>query len=966
MKIKRIAAAMSAICVAASSVIMPIEAAEKLPAFPGAEGGGMYASGARAAKNIEVYHVTTLEDSSKKGTLRDAVSGSNRIVVFDVAGNIELKNALNITGNNLTILGQTAPGDGICIKDHTVSVYANNVILRYLRFRMGDALDVEADSLGGRSCKNLIVDHCSVTWSVDECASFYENTDFTMQWCIIAESLRESVHQKGTHGYGGIWGGQNAAFHHNLIAHHDSRNPRIATAGIEAAQSDVTKQTDLTELRNNVVYNWGANSAYGGENGAPVNLVNCYYKPGPSTASSKTGRLFQISAKKQGDNSGTNNLNCPGWGTDLYVSGNYVEGNAEVTADNTKGVDTDANTVTYGLWTDANMTDAERTVHERYISDYPITTQTAQEAYEAVLEKAGASIVRDAADERIINNVKNGTGAIINTPSDTGDTPYPTLSGTKAKDSDNDGIPNEWEDAHGLDKRNAADGLAIAASGYTNLEEYANALADGSYVRNTDYDPDMKDYDPTNPDDPDATAAPTYKIIDTWTAASGDENKAAGVEFMPGLTGVIQLSRAMTNTVNYDDGRKYSYAITHKDTSGGFSGGKATGCAMKYTAPETGHFTLYAYSVSGTKTFYAVEEGKSNPDKDAIVKKDYTGDSVPIVCSIDVEKGKTCYFYIKSSKCRFVAAEFGLPETAADATAAPTTAPTATPKPTTAPEQQSGDGRWTTLDDAFVSAATSAADRAPFGPVNGISGYGDWTVKSADVTYTHTDGTVYNFKSSLQAGSGSAERRCFRFTPKEVCTVTVVYSAEAGRPMYIYQGNNRLASGEEGITDGHPAVITAEITDASAGEVYVYGGSSNKQLYGIFADYASSAEATPEPTSAPTATPEPTSAPTATPEPTSAPTATPEPTSAPTATPEPYTYKVSAARSGGSTVVTVDKKADGEAMLIAAEFDEAGRLVNVQSVTVALSGEFTFAGENNALYLWNGYGGEPIDGVIFE
>lgn len=644
----------------AGGTVMPASAGDtdRLAAFPGAEGGGMYATGARGAENPEIYHVTNLNDSGR-GSLRDAVSQSDRIIVFDVAGNIELVNALSIIGDNLTILGQTAPGDGICIKNNTVGVFGDNVIIRYLRFRMGDELTVEDDSIGGRGLNNVIIDHCSISWSVDECASFYENTNFTMQWCIVAESLKESIHGKGNHGYGGIWGGQNASYHHNLLAHHDSRNPRIATAGIEAAKDDVTLQTDLTDLRNNVIYNWGGNSAYGGENGAPVNIINCYYKPGPSTGSGKEARLFQITAKEEGDTTGTNNLNCPGWGTDLYVSGNYVYGSTAVTNDNTKGVVTDSNTTTYGLWTDSTITEDEKTVHNRYISDYPVTTQTAQEAYEAVLAGAGASISRDSVDTAIVNDVKNGTGSLINTPSDAGG--YPTLAGTKAKDTDNDGIPNEWEDANGLDKYNGSDALTLSEDGYTRLEEYANALADGSYVRDTEYDPDVPDYEPEEEtEEPDATPAPEKKLINRWIAAAGDESKAAGTELMPGLTNVIELTRAMTDTVTFEDGSVFNYAITHKDTNGKWSNGAAAGTALKYTAPQDGVFTLYAYSVSGTKTFYAIREGAENPDVNpeaAAYIQECIGTAVPIICSIDVKAGETYYFYLAGSKARFCSAK---------------------------------------------------------------------------------------------------------------------------------------------------------------------------------------------------------------------------------------------------------------------------------------------------------------------
>ena len=584
--IKGIVSGLTALMIIAGNITSPISAEDKTTAFPGAEGGGMYATGARGAQNQEIYHVTNLNDSGS-GSFRDAVSESNRIIVFDVAGNIELVNALNITGSNLTILGQTAPGDGICIKNNTTGIYGDNIILRYLRFRMGDQLTIEDDSIGGRGHKNIIIDHCSVSWSVDECASFYDNTNFTMQWCIIAESLKESVHDKGNHGYGGIWGGENASYHHNLIAHHDSRNPRIATAGIEAAQTDVTKQTDLTDLRNNVIYNWGGNSAYGGENGAPVNIINCYYKYGPSTSSSKRERIFQISAKKEGDNSGTNNLNCPGWGTDLYVSGNYVYGSAAVTADNTKGVDFDDNTKTYGLWTDSTITDEEKIVHNRYINDYPVMTDTAEEAYEKVLAGAGASISRDAVDEQLINDVKNGTGSLINTPSEAGG--YPELNGTKAKDSDNDGIPNEWEDKNGLDKFDKSDALTISPEGYTNLEIYANALANGSYVRDTSYDPDVPDYDPSvdATPTPDTTPEPEKKLVHQWIASDGDEKKAAGTEFMPGLTALIELSSKKSDQVTFEDGEIFNFAIT-SGTNGSWKNGKITGNVLRYEAPQDG------------------------------------------------------------------------------------------------------------------------------------------------------------------------------------------------------------------------------------------------------------------------------------------------------------------------------------------------------------------------------------------
>lgn len=689
MKMKKFIAGITALTLLGA---YPVSLADsvKLTAFPGAEGGGMYATGARESVT-EIYHVTSLADDGSAGTLRDAVSESDRIIVFDVAGNIELTNALNITGDNLTILGQTAPGDGICIKDNSVGVFGDNVILRYLRFRMGDEATVENDTLGGRNLNNVIIDHCSISWSTDECASFYENTNFTMQWCIISESLKESVHAKGSHGYGGIWGGKNASFHHNLIMSHDSRNPRIATAGIDAAYDDVTKQVDLTDLRNNVIYNWGGNSAYGGENGAPVNLVNCYYKPGPATT--HKSRLFQISAKAEGDTTGTNSLNRPGWGTDLYVSGNYIEGYGDVTSDNTKGIIADSNATKYSIWTDENITEDEKTVHNRYSADYPVTTQTAQEAYESVLESVGASIVRDSVDERLINEVKNGTATygtgIINSQSEVGG--YPELSGIKAKDSDNDGIPNEWEDNNGLDKFDRTDALTKAQSGYLYVEEYANALADGSYVRNTNYDPNVEDYNPDN--DPDVTPAPTAEpekeLVSSWIAASGDESKAAGTEFMPGLTAMVQLGSKKQDTVTFSDGFEATYAITSKENGGWDSSAKkAKGTALRYEASQDGVFTLYAYTVSGTKTFYVIPEGASGKSE-CTYSEEITGNSVPILYSIEMKAGDVYYFYIDGSKARFCGAKFEVykeVEATPEPTAEPTPEPTSMPEPTASPE----------------------------------------------------------------------------------------------------------------------------------------------------------------------------------------------------------------------------------------------------------------------------------------
>src|SRR5699024_548983 len=409
-----------------------------------AEGFGKEVTGGRGGK---VRKVTNLNDAGP-GSLRAAVEAKDaRIVVFDTSGTIKLESNLNIRNPNITIAGQTAPGDGITIRDYPVVVSTENVIIRYLRFRMGDDAGIEADPLGGFEQKDIIIDHCSVSWSTDECVSFYSNENFTMQWCIISESLRESAHDKGAHGYGGIFGGQKATFHHNLLAHHDSRNPRFGERG----GTDLAK-TSLVDYRNNVIYNWGGNTAYGGE-GMNIILINNYYKPGP--ASRTQSKIYSIDKSVD--------LNEPMydiWGK-YFIDGNYFEGNSEVTEDNwSHGV--------YNQFHHSNgeVTDADKDTmridlpHE--INDN-VRTQTPQEAYKDVLAFAGASLVRDAVDIGVLEEVKNGTfsaqgssgsnnsrNGIIDSPHDVGG--WPELKSSPAlKDSDGDGMPDEWEIANGLD-----------------------------------------------------------------------------------------------------------------------------------------------------------------------------------------------------------------------------------------------------------------------------------------------------------------------------------------------------------------------------------------------------------------------------------------------------------------------------------------------------------------------------------
>jgi len=415
---------------------------EEAIAFPGAEGFGKYTTGGRGGK---VYIVTNLHDSGP-GSLREAIRKKEpRIITFAISGTIALESPLDINYGDVTIAGQSAPGDGVCLRNFPMKIKSNNVIVRYIRFRLGDEKAQQDDAVSATEQENIIIDHCSMSWATDECASFYHNKNFTLQWSIISESLNQSVHEKGEHGYGGIWGGEGVSFHHNLLAHHTSRMPRFSGSSTTA-----NSVNELGDFRNNVIYNWASNNSYGGEKGR-YNVVNNYYKPGPATKSKKPWMVNPSSPYGK-----------------FYLSGNVLIGNEGVSANNWAGVK-------------ADHPDSARA--DQPFSAVAIHEQKATEAFELVLRNAGASFKRDALDVRIVTEVRSGTATngkdkngIIDSQKDVGG--WPELKSlTAQKDTDADGMPDVWEVKWKLNPNDAADasGKSLRPT-YSNVEVYLNEL----------------------------------------------------------------------------------------------------------------------------------------------------------------------------------------------------------------------------------------------------------------------------------------------------------------------------------------------------------------------------------------------------------------------------------------------------------------------------------------------------------
>lgn len=518
-----------------AAALMSAAALAQAPAFPGAEGHGRYVTGGSGGR---VVHVTNLNDSGT-GSFREAVKSGNRIIVFDVAGVIALKSDLKFA-DNITILGQTAPSPGITLRYYTVQP-GNNNIIRFLRIRRGEEKNINdgADATWQRNKTGIIFDHCSFSWSIDEVASFYDNNNFTMQWCTVAESLTNPGHSKGAHGYGGIWGGKLASFHHNFVGHLMNRGPRFNgarygwTGYTSNKDYDTYKwenpvQAENVDFRNCVMYN-AQGTCYGGPGGGQINIVNNYYKAGPSQSLKETtqnGIKVDVSTGKERRNqeritlitvstSSNSDKDHPEFyemTSRYFINGNTTETTKGSVTKNKdwNGVSYDKGTYTYnGEIYSADKKDfyGEAVEHKtingvscvKIKMDNPaptgeITTHSAAQAFSKVLAYGGASLYRDEIDARYMEEAKTRTAlykgsitlspGIIDKVSDVKgytEANFGTATRPADFDTDKDGIPDAWELANGLNPNDGSDALTYSLDGkgyYTNVEVYANSLVE--------------------------------------------------------------------------------------------------------------------------------------------------------------------------------------------------------------------------------------------------------------------------------------------------------------------------------------------------------------------------------------------------------------------------------------------------------------------------------------------------------
>ena len=510
---------MKKILLIAAAAVSAATAFAQAPAFPGAEGHGRYVTGGRGGV---IKHVTNLNDDGP-GSFRQAVKGNTKkIVVFDVAGVIALRSDLKI-GSNTTVAGQTAPYPGITLRYRTVRPEGDNIVVRFIRIRRGQEKDVNdgADAIWQREQTGMVFDHCSFSWSIDEVASFYDNNNFTMQWCTIAESLNNAGHGKGPHGYGGIWGGKLASFHHNMIAHVGNRAPRFNGARYEWTGYNKNYnydeynwanpvQAENVDFRNCVMYNW-TGDCYGGPGGGQINIVNNYYKGGPATSDKKAQQVTLVTVGSSGNSTPSN---MTGMTSRYYINGNTTE-----THNGKKTTNRDWNGVNYdkGVYTidgerwsldtknyygDAvehkNNSDGQSCVRIKMDEPAPVgevTTHSAENAFNKVLAYCGASLHRDEVDARYMEEAETGTakytGSVTGKPGEIDlvsdvngytEANFPTGQREAGFDSDKDGMPDYWETANGLNPNDASDAnlytLDTAKGWYTNVEVYLNSIVE--------------------------------------------------------------------------------------------------------------------------------------------------------------------------------------------------------------------------------------------------------------------------------------------------------------------------------------------------------------------------------------------------------------------------------------------------------------------------------------------------------
>ncbi len=427
--------------------------AENPLAFPGAEGYGSVSIGGRGGKIIEV---TNLNDNGP-GSFRTAVEDSlPRIVVFKVSGTIELKSELRITQSFLTIAGQSAPGDGICLKNYPLIIDGTeHITIRGIRIRPGiesGLIGSEIDGLQIRNSQYVIVDHCTVSWSVDEMLNTWHGSkDITIQWCIFAEPLNRSIHEKGAHGFGATIGGIRASYHHNLFANSTGRNPSIGGNRVE--------KTELMDYRNNVIYNYCHRTCDGKP--TSINMVNNYYKPGPGTKASVMKRVAKL-----------DDASKYGFTSKWYIDGNFIEGFPEI----------EKNNIDLGVEIDGEQNKADVLATEPFPT-LSVKTETATEAFHSVIQNAG-NFQHDSWEKRLIDEVKTGSvhfgDGYIDKVEDSGS--WPILKSSEAPvDTDHDGMPDTWELQHKLDPKNPIDGLEKNDEGHTNVEVYLNGLCEVNY-----------------------------------------------------------------------------------------------------------------------------------------------------------------------------------------------------------------------------------------------------------------------------------------------------------------------------------------------------------------------------------------------------------------------------------------------------------------------------------------------------